>query len=51
MYMLAAFMLLAGEVNALLERMDNEREEAAALARVTPEEGSGEPAARGQVSA
>ena len=50
MYMLAAFMLLGGEVNALLERMDNEREEAAALAAVTPE-GSGEPAARGQASA
>jgi membrane protein len=50
MYMLAAFMLLGGEVNALLERMDNEREEAAALATTTLE-GSGEPAARGQVSA
>jgi membrane protein len=50
MYMLAAFLLLGGEVNALLERMDNEREEAAVLARVTPD-GSGEPAARGQASA
>jgi membrane protein len=45
MYLLAAFLLLGAEVNALLERMDYERDEAERLALAT--EGSGEPAARG----
>ena len=51
MYLLAAFMLLGGEVNALLERMQHEREEAETLAQAPAEgSGSGEPAARGQAS-
>ena len=48
MYLLAAFMLLGGEVNALLERMDHEREQAETVANHAA--GSGEPAARGRVS-
>jgi membrane protein len=46
MYILAFFLLLGGEVNALLEHMARVREEEAAALQAR--EGSGEPAARGQ---
>jgi membrane protein len=46
LYILAVFLLLGGEVNALLEHLVRVREEEAAKAM--PREGSGEPVARGQ---
>lgn len=46
MYILAFFLLLAGEVNALCEETVRQAEEAARV----PREGSGEPAARGELA-
>jgi membrane protein len=45
LYILAVFLLLGGEVNALLEHLVRVRDEEAA--RAVPREGSGEPMARG----